>query len=263
MSPLPREFWIWAGWRDTGGRPPRPAAVDRWITLHNPGRGVPRSWWARYLIHKGAGPKPKPPPASDPFAVYRRVVFTAWEPLSALRFAPGLTVALSADQAYREAVVEAAPALRATRKFQAIVSWCDCDKTPAGAAVALSAQLGLDGWIGQAENTVELRNALAAGATVVVGNETSWRDDPDLRNLAASRIHDGRLALLQEDYWGEGNPSPDQVDTQGIPPLCFVLGRYGACRPLADYYTALPALRGAHGLYLAEGTPDSEAAAVR
>lgn len=185
--------------------------------------------------------------------VYQPVMFTAQDPLAVLSHPWSGRVALSADRAYRDAVVATAPELR--RHGYWLYAWCDCrsDGTLPGEAVQLVKLLKLDGWIGQAESEDECWNAIDAGATEIVGNASALEQGTQLEIIRRD------ITFHQECYWGDSSPAPSQTDAQGIPAK-LVVGLYPPCHKAAEYAADLPALVGPGGalggIYYAEGGDD-------
>ena len=201
----------------------------------------------------------------------RNVVICGQEPLLALAAPPRFSVALTADPAYREhATPEIVARLRADGRK--VYAWCDCrpwgsgpdSGTPPEEAKRLVSDLGLDGWIGQAERTDEFDYALGAGAEVVVVNANSWTQEQRAR--AVELIRAGRLALIQETYANVGWPWPEATGTQGVPVASFCLGVYdgaadnpdgGRYIPISEYREHTPAWAWPHvSVYHAAGVRD-------
>jgi hypothetical protein len=129
------------------------------------------------------------------------VLFAAQEPLNALA-APGkYAVALSADHAFRyDNLGNIIQELR--DHGHRVPGWCDCLPEGIGTPAEVGAQFvkdyGLDYFIGQAESADEFDAAMAAGATVVVGNITALLD----RQITLAITQN--ILFIQEDYWNEG-----------------------------------------------------------
>ena len=177
-------------------------------------------------------------------------MFTAWNPILANDTPAGWTVALSADPAYREAVLAAAPHLKQTGRPLAV--WADCLTTLPGEAKALAAHLGIHLVIGQAEKPEEYANSRAAGLTTIVGNGSAL--EPAQLADAVARSKTGALRFIQECYWGDGYGPPSTVSASGIHAVGLCAGIYSACpHTLDDYYQDLPSMRGTCSVYLREG----------
>jgi len=243
----------WARWREQGAPRPRPSGL--------PAR-IPAAWWQRYKRdhpRKPAPPPVTPPPVTPPAHLEPvRVVFTAWNPALALDTPAGWTVGLSADLAYRAAVLAAAPVLHAAGI--PVAPWADCSSTPPARITELADQLAAAGvpvafLIGQAETPVEYRNARAAGLRVIIGNASAL--EPAQLADATARATAGTLTWLQEAYWGDGYGPPSTVSANGIPAAGLVAGVYPPACPhtLADYIADLPSMAATCSVYLREGYP--------
>ena len=188
--------------------------------------------------------------AKQPAAPFLPVMFTAQDPLAVLNHRWPGRVALSADLAYRAAVIDAAPKLK-DRGFS-LYAWCDCKpgQTLPQEAIKLTADLGLAGWIGEMESAEAADNCLQAGATEVIGNASA------LTEAQRQEVIRRGIVFHMECYWGDGSPPPSQTSAMGIPAR-LAPGIYPACRPAADYVADMPALKiggGAlGGIYYAEG----------
>ena len=73
---------------------------------------------------RGRGYFARPAPTQPPVAAFSPVMFTAQDPLAVLNHPWPGRVALSADHAFRDAVLDALPALRG--KGFRLYAWCDC-----------------------------------------------------------------------------------------------------------------------------------------
>lgn len=236
---MPREFWIWAAWRDKGGIPSeRPKNIPA---------SIPKSWWARYLIHRGVRVIPKPAPSYGP---EQYVLFASNDPLAALYAPTKYAVALSADPYYRPVATSAVVQTLRTKGHR-VYSWCDCDATPASEAIAMKNRLGLDAWIGQAENSIQATHAWAYGAPIVVGQLAA------LSLMQKADILDGSVLWIEEHYW---NKMPwVQRDYQGLPVKAGCIGIFheaGATfRTISDYKAAGRLVAG-DGLFNVESVTD-------
>lgn len=182
-----------------------------------------------------SGAPPSPPPRSVLTFQAQRVIFCANAPLACPAGLRGYTAALSADPAYAEWASRGTVTLLRDRGYR-VVSWCDCDATPAAAAIALIAQLGLDGWIGQAETSEQLHNCIQAGCHTIVGNPNAWTADE--RRIITAQIERGVQAIIGEMY----RPDPG-YSAQGVPIASFCYGialDAGSYTPLAEYLAASP-----------------------
>jgi hypothetical protein len=188
----------------------------------------------------------------------RNIVFTAQDPLAALETPPHYKIAVSADPAYRIAVLSAIPEFK--KRGRTLFSWSDCRFTSAAEARSLAETYNLAGWIGQGETPAEFDHAIEAGAQLLVGNPNSWGDpgDESRRDLAKRRIAEGTFALICECYRSEsGHPWPDEYGTQGVDVASWCIGvypsRYGYFT-VPEYLERTPEAARPHiGMYYAEG----------
>lgn len=255
---VPAEFFVWALWRRRGGVP-----ADRPTGLR---RVIPPTWFAEYR-RRGYRPvvrasKPAPPPAPIPLppSVFAGVgLFTAWDPGVVLRHRPRRvqwvavrpewphpddpTVTLGCSPATAEAIRRAGYRLHV---------WEDPDFDCQGQAAV--ERLGAAGWIGQAENPVEVARAVDAGPSLHVPKAL-------VANATPLTAWPAGWELIFECYWNAGNPAPDGMDSRGVPvaSMCFgvydATGNGGRRVPLADY---LARWQGSWSGYLAEGMTDAD-----
>lgn len=188
---------------------------------------------------------PPPLPLSE---LGRNVMFTAWNPAAALRCPPHWKIALSADPAYDAAARAAAPKVKAHGNPLAV--WGVQTQIGTQRIKDFARDVGADFLIFQAETVDEYDTAIAAGASMIVGNPNSWtqaqRDDA---------INREGLATLFEVYANAGSPWPDTASSRGVPVVSEVLGVGWGPSPfqLADYLPHTPAgVWATIGVYLAE-----------
>lgn len=182
-------------------------------------------------------PASSPPPPAPPSA-FRPILLTAENPLEGVMVNGGLPwrgrIGLSADRAYREAVLRDLPTLK-TYYPGGLFAWGDCEATPAAAIVSMADELHLDGWLGQAESDAQYVNAASRGARELTGDAAS------LSATHREQITLERITFHQNAYWGDSQGAPSTVSAQGIPARLNV-GVYPACRPAADYVRDMPTL---------------------
>lgn len=177
-------------------------SVDDWLRniRTKPSYRYQNSWWyhaAKQLDQIRHLPPPRPQP-SDVTAVGRAWLITAQNPAEALHAPAYYGLAVTADRAYTgQAQAIAAAKLQGRRT----AVWCDCDATPASAAIDMARTLGCDLWIGQCETPGQFDHAVAAGGRLLVGNLSALRDD----QLALVKA--GKVVVINELY---RNLQPDQ-----------------------------------------------------
>jgi hypothetical protein len=200
------------------------SADDAKIKLERGGQRRPLSddSWARCFIESirvGITVEPPPTVPLPPLAeLARNVMFTAWNPVAALRCPPHWRVALSADPAYDTAARFAAPKIRAQGNLLAV--WGVQTQIGAARIREFGQAVGADFLIFQAETVEEFNTAVQAGAQLIVGNPNSWTDTQ--REYAIARGE--TLATLFEVYANAGSPWPDTASAQGVPVTTEVLG---------------------------------------
>lgn len=201
--------------------------------------------WARTFIEAirvGLEWEQSPPPPSLPSLAElgRNVMFTAWNPEAALRCPAHWKIAISADPGpegkWDTAGRFVAPKIKQSGRLLAV--WGVQTQIGADRIRDFGAVVGADYLIFQAETAEEFETAIAAGATVIVGNPNSWTDEQ--REYAISR--GDTLATLFEVYSNAGSPWPDAASSRNVPITCEVLGVGWGPNPyqLADYKPHTP-----------------------
>jgi len=194
------------------------------------------------------------PPLPSLVELGRNVMFTAWNPTAALRTPADWKVALSADPAFDAAARAAAPALK---KRGLLAVWGVQTQIGAKRIRDFAGQVQADYVIFQAETAEEYDTAIAAGASLIVGNPNAWTDAQ--RADCTTRCNAGNLAVLFEVYTNAGNPWPDTASSRGVPIACEVLGVGWGDNPyqIDDYLNHTPAgVFATASVYLAETLDD-------
>lgn len=229
--------------RGSPGHPPqrRPLSQDSWARTFIEAIRVGIEW------------ETPPPPVLTPAELGRNVMFTAWDPEVALRSPKHWRIALSADPAYDTKARFAAPKIKQAGHLLAV--WGVQTQVGAQRIIDFGEAVGADFLIFQAEVPAEYDTAIAAGASLIVGNPNSWtamqRSDAISRGSA--------LSTLFEVYANEGSPWPDTASSQGVPVSSEVLGVGFGNNPyqLADYKPRTPPdVWASMSVYLAEGMSD-------
>lgn len=234
------------------------SADDKKIKLERGGTRRPTSDdpWARTFIEAiRVGLTAEQPPAPKPSLVElgRNVMFTAWDPVKALRCPAHWKVAVSADPTYDTAARFAAPKIKAQGNLLAV--WGVQTQTGATRIREFGQAVGADYLIFQAETVDEFNTAIEAGAQLIVGNPNAWTDTQ--REYATAR--GDTLATLFEVYANAGSPWPDTASSQGVPITSEVLGVGWADKPyqLKDYQSRTPpGVWQTMSVYLAENMND-------
>lgn len=182
----------------------------------------------------------------------RNIMFTAQNPEAALRCPPHWRIAVSADPAFDQAVRVAAPKIKQAGHLLAV--WGVQTQIGSARIVDLAHDLQADLTIFQAETVEEYDTALAAGATIIVGNPNAWT-----ATQRGDAIRRGdKLATLFEVYANAGSPWPDTASAQGVPVTSEVVGvgswANGPDYQLRDYLSRTPPTVWASiSVYYAEG----------
>lgn len=194
-----------------------------------------------------------PPAPVSLTEIARNVMFTAQNPEAALRCPAHWRIAVSADPRYDTAVRAAAPKVKQAGHLLAV--WGVQTQIGAPRIRDLAREVGADFTIFQAETSEEYDTAMAAGASIIVGNPNSWtqaqRDDAIYRGSG--------LATMLEVYANAGSPWPDTASAQGVPITSEVLGVGWGGNPyqLRDYLARTPpSVWASISVYYAEGMSD-------
>lgn len=262
---VPGWWWEWAHWLDRRSLhaiEPRPRGIPK---------EIPTWAYERYKLHRRPhhpapipDPPITPPPPIAPTNIpnpFSKVLFTAWDPKASLLAAPETwKIAVSNDPAFSDTVT---PGLVAELKLQGylVYGW----EPLAHEGAAMVDRLGLDGWLGQAESTVELAAVIellssdsSFGVPVgIVGNPSSWTDE----QLAT--VRGNFWPVLVECYWNESEQaSPALADARGTNFAGVVYGCYPGARGrifYIDYAAASPkGMSATASVYLAEEMDQSD-----
>lgn len=152
MSPLPSSFWTWARWYLGHGEYKGHARDPR--LRPNVPRRIPATWWVEFRRRFVSQRDPQAQPERSFFA--SRGVFTAWDPLAALKAGPDAWVAVRPDLA--------GPKLAWALGLSRAVVW-EAEATLGQAAVD---RYGAKAYIAQAEGPGQLEAALNIGPSIHV-----------------------------------------------------------------------------------------------
>jgi len=184
--------------------------------------GIPLDKWKAYDKHQrteqilkddhdsqGFEPAPPTPGNGGALSTVQARIFLAQSPLDCLQAPTFMVPVCTADPGYRNWYTpDAIASLRS--RFGRVEAWCDCRAsggTPYSAAVAMVADLGLDGpaW-GQCETAAEFDHGYESGARRMVGQLAGLRPDQ------SDRIAKAEVLLAFELY---RNVMPWQVPDYG------------------------------------------------
>ena len=180
-----------------------------------------------------------PPPPGGLAQHAQRVMFNAWgaghAQLTASKSYPNVlhfTMALTADlhvscspddnatvraqkaAAYLAAAADAAAQWKKIPGCM-VAAWGNQSQIGRGAIASFGAAISANYLIHQAESSAEYDDALADGASIIIGNANSWTDGQ--RKDGAARVNAGTLAYIHETYTNQGEPWPDASSSQGVP----------------------------------------------
>lgn len=198
----------------------------------SPGAALAQAAWELYLRKEPATPPPPPTLAE----IARNIMFTAQAPEAALRCPQHWRIAISADPAYDTAARAAAPKIKAAGHLLAV--WGVQTQVGVDRIRDLGRNVGADFLIFQAETPDEYDTAMAAGASVVIGNPNNWTD----AQRADATARGNTVAHLFEVYANEGSQWPDEASSRGVPITSEVLGVGFGANPyqLRDYLARTP-----------------------
>ena len=198
--------------------------TDEWLARWKDGRydlATLRSthhYKAHVLFEAAARATPPTPPPPVPHS-FPATLLLAEDPAERSKEWPAAYArAVSADPAYPPPSKAWVAAVHA--QGSPVFTWCDCAGTPPAAAIDLAAELGADGWIGQAETMEQFLNAYAAGARIVVGNASVLT--PEAMRLVSS----GALLFVNELYANCDASLLTREDWRGLPVVARIVAVY-------------------------------------
>lgn len=233
---MPQEFWSWAKWKDQGSQGWLPPDVRRYFLARGWSK-APATWKARYLIHRGAEPFPKP----DGWVMGQRCIYMSGGVTDQFcQWFAGLgnkhTVLFSADANLKDTAYHVTDAQIAICRSGGgkVASWCDSSQTPYYQAELMAAQRNLDFPSGQAETCDQWRQSMDRHAPLVIGEPSSLREQGCLGDAINRTVNRevrfiGEMLHPQRDYSAQGVP---------ISSVCVYVDMdegHGGYQPLSDF----------------------------